>query len=119
MPKAPKRVCSRCRRGLFDPATQVCVACGPRPKYNWQEDRERGTRQERGYDKHWLKLRQAKLATHPWCEECERSGKKRMAVEVDHIVPFDGIDDAKRLDWDNLQSMCKTCHEQKTARERR
>ena len=119
MPSTPKRVCSRCRGGLYDPATQTCSACGPRPKHNWRGDRERGTRQQRGYDKHWLKLRAAKLATDPWCEECGRKGKRRLAAEVHHVVAFQGIDDPKRLEWGNLESLCKACHGEKGQRERR
>jgi hypothetical protein len=30
--------------------------------------------------------------------------------EVNHKIPFDGIDDPLRLDWGNLESLCLSCH---------
>ena len=48
--------------------------------------------------------------------ELEKQGKvtKGDGKDVDHIKPFHGIADPLRLDWDNLQSICRTCHNQKT-----
>jgi 5-methylcytosine-specific restriction protein A len=37
---------------------------------------------------------------------------------VDHIVERSD-DDSKRLNWDNLQSLCHSCHNIKTAEEKR
>jgi 5-methylcytosine-specific restriction endonuclease McrA len=37
--------------------------------------------------------------------------------DVDHIIPFESIDDPRRLDWNNLQSLCARCHDRKSARD--
>jgi 5-methylcytosine-specific restriction protein A len=70
---------------------------------------------ERGYDATWRKLRALKLATDPLCAECERKGDVTAAAEVDHILPMSR--GGERLDWANLQSLCKQCHSRKTMRE--
>lgn len=69
---------------------------------------------ERGYDSDWERLRSRKIRTNPLCEECERQGLVVPAQDVDHIVPFEGRADPKRLDWSNLQSLCRSCHNRKT-----
>lgn len=73
----------------------------------------------RGYDRAWKQLRDRKLKYNPLCEHCEKSGRVESATEVDHIIPFEGINDPVRLDWDNLQSLCHTCHQRKTAEDQR
>ncbi len=115
MPRKPRRLCGQpgCR-GLYDPATNACSVCGPRGKTGWDRDKRRGTRQERGYDNPWLKLRKWKITSDPLCEECLRQGYTTEAEEVHHIVAFKGLDDPLRLDWDNLESLCGDCHKVKT-----
>ena len=65
----------------------------------------------RGYDRHWRKLRDLHLRSNPLCVYCERAGRLTPAAVVDHIDPFDGKADARRLDPGNLQSLCKQCHD--------
>lgn len=75
---------------------------------------------ERGYDWDWHKLRNNFIKQNPLCEHCERRrGKLVEAEEVDHIIPFDGLKDPLRLDWTNLQSLCKQCHRLKTLRDQK
>jgi 5-methylcytosine-specific restriction endonuclease McrA len=75
---------------------------------------------QRGYDKHWRKLRKAHLSEHPLCVACEAEGLVVLATDVDHMKKFrraDGtIDDQLRLDPANLQSLCHSCHSRKTSR---
>jgi 5-methylcytosine-specific restriction protein A len=58
------------------------------------------------------------LSEHPLCVECERQGRITPATVVDHIVPHKGN---LELFWDenNLQAICKRCHDGKTAGEGR
>ena len=79
-------------------------------------DRNRGTRQARGYDKRWYKLRAQHLDAHPFCEDCEAEGVLTPATVVDHKVPH-RMDEALLYDPGNLSSKCKHHHDQKTARE--
>jgi 5-methylcytosine-specific restriction enzyme A len=74
---------------------------------------------KRGYDKRWKRLRDDYIADYPLCEHCERKGLTTIAREVDHIIEFEGLDDQKRLDRDNLQSLCRSCHAKKTAKDKR
>ncbi len=69
------------------------------------------------YGRRWREARIAYLTVHPWCVAClERDGDQVVATEVDHVEPHRG--DADRF-WnqDNWQSLCKSCHDHKTARE--
>lgn len=69
----------------------------------------------RGYDDAWKKLREVKLATNPLCEciECAKTKRIRAANVVNHIQDIRDRPDL-RLDWDNLQSMHKNCHDRHT-----
>lgn len=80
-----------------------------------QCERERGTAAQRGYDGAWQNARKGYLAKHPLCAECLKSGRYTPATVVDHIIPHRGN---KGLFWDadNWQSLCKQCHDRKTAR---
>ena len=61
-------------------------------------------------------LRPAQLMRDPFCCHCRARGIRQRASVVDHRVPFRG-------DWDlfvdpsNHQSLCKRCHDRKTALE--
>lgn len=59
----------------------------------------------------WIAIRDRVLKTNPLCKSCLTTGKVKIADEVDHIVPLcKGGTDA----LDNLQGLCKECHEEKT-----
>jgi protein gp37/5-methylcytosine-specific restriction endonuclease McrA len=60
----------------------------------------------RGYGRDWQRVRAAKLAADPWCEDCGEP-----ATEVDHVLALSagGTHDA-----DNLRSLCHACHTRKT-----
>ena len=61
-------------------------------------------------------LRPAQLLREPWCRECARHGVRTRATVVDHVTPHRG-DWQLFIDPDNHQSLCKRCHDRKTARE--
>lgn len=65
----------------------------------------------------WKRARAAQLAREPLCRECRKLSKLVAAEVVDHINPIStGIDP---YDTDNLQSLCKSCHNRKTINESR
>ena len=76
----------------------------------------KGTSSERGYGSKWRALRNRYIAQHPYCVECMKKGIFTMATDVDHIVPHRG-DPSLLFDENNLQSLCKSCHSRKTAKE--
>lgn len=69
----------------------------------------------RGYNVRWQRARLVYLAEHPLCVECKRHGFTREATVVDHVRPHRG-DPELFWDSDNWCSLCKACHDRKTAR---
>ena len=65
-------------------------------------------------DYRWNKLSKWYLRNNPLCVKCLSVGLTVAATEVDHIIPRqDGGDNSR----ENLQSLCKSCHSRKTAKE--
>ena len=66
----------------------------------------------------WRRLRELKLKRNPVCEECYRRGRISKAAIADHVLPAREYP-SRRLDIDNLQSLCRGCHNKKTAADKR
>jgi 5-methylcytosine-specific restriction protein A len=77
---------------------------------------ERPSARKRGYTWDWEKAAHAHKVANPLCRPCLQEGRITPADEVDHIIPHHG-DMALFWDRDNWQSICRPCHEAKTARE--
>ena len=126
MARAIARACGRpgCRGIIRE---SVCSVCGPMKVAGWQGDRHRGTRQQRGYDNDWIRLRAAfveekrleamlaGVSMYPICELCGKPVEDKRQIHVDHIKPFEGRDDPLRLDKDNLRVTHERCHMKLTA----
>lgn len=75
-------------------------------------------------DWHWMysqpiwtqDLRPAQLLEEPFCRDCAKQNLRTRATVVDHIVPHRG-DRVLFEDRKNLQSLCTSHHNAKTARE--
>ena len=80
-------------------------------KYN----KRRGSAHSRGYDEKWKKLSKAKLAHDPLCEKCSTTDNPVSAVLVHHIKPIEDFPEL-RLEWSNLESNCRECHEKQHGR---
>lgn len=63
----------------------------------------------------WRAVRAAFLRAHPLCGECTARGRNVASTVADHVVPLK--DGGARFDWSNLQALCVSCHNRKTARE--
>ena len=61
------------------------------------------------YDMDWQRLSRAYRNYHPQCERCEHNGIISDAVLVHHKVPV--ADGGDRLSIDNLEALCRDCHE--------
>lgn len=111
MPSKPKHPCKH-------PGCSVLISSGSYcPEHSRKQQGEtRGSAASRGYGRAWQRESKAYLASHPWCAECQRQGRRTPATEVDHRVPHKGD---RRLFWDrsNWQPLCHNCHSTKTARE--
>ena len=64
----------------------------------------------------WIKLRQQILIDNPLCILCKIEHKWVLATVVDHITPHKG-NESLFYDVNNLQALCKICHDKKTAEE--
>lgn len=73
-------------------------------------ERMRGSKQARGYGGEWERISRMKRQESPVCEVC----KAAAAEDVDHIIPFCSLTDPMRTAWNNLQSICRACHNAKT-----
>lgn len=82
------------------------------------DNNQRDSKSSRFYSSgRWKKLRDSYLRRNPLCEHC-LPGVTTIATEVDHVIPIK-IDWSLRLDWNNLQSLCHSCHTKKTIDDRR
>ncbi|MFH0809711.1 MAG: HNH endonuclease [Pseudomonadota bacterium] len=117
MPHRPARPCRypRCPALTNDPSG-YCPAHLSLSRR--QQDRERGTAAERGYDWRWHKASRAYLAANPLCAICLKKDPLviRAASLVDHKIPHKG-DMALFWDESNWQSSCEECHRLKSASE--
>ena len=62
----------------------------------------------------WRSLRNSWISRNPCCALCLRAGVIKSGEVVDHIVERRD-DDSKRLDSENLQTLCHKCHNRKSA----
>lgn len=62
----------------------------------------------------WRNLRAYKLSLQPFCERCPKS-LLTIATEVHHIKEVK-IYPGLKLDINNLESLCKSCHSSHTAK---
>lgn len=60
--------------------------------------------------KQWFRLRHLQLKKEPICRFCSQQKRVTAASIVDHIEPHRG-DEEKFYDPENLQSLCKPCHD--------
>lgn len=88
------------------------------PKANPRKPQE-GRKEKTGFysSAAWIKLRNCYRMNNPLCEECNRNGKVVHMKIVDHIRPI--REGGEPLDYNNLQSLCDSCHNAKSGRERR
>lgn len=76
-------------------------------------DKKRLSYSERGYNHRWHKIRKAYLSRNPLCVDCLSKLKTKAADVVHHIKPLDKGGTHKA---DNLQALCRECHESKHKR---
>lgn len=60
--------------------------------------------------KQWYRLRHYQLKDDPLCAMCRKLGKVTPAIIADHVKPHRG-DEQLFFDPNNLQSLCKRCHD--------
>ena len=112
-----QKLCPKCRKVYIPHHERMCRDCAASmPTFNEKDskrrrnrkyDREKRDAQSAAFYKspEWRRLRGYKINRDCICEVC----RERPAVEVHHIVPI-REDWERRLDVNNLQSLCASCH---------
>jgi 5-methylcytosine-specific restriction enzyme A len=115
----PRRVPTPCR---YPGCGAVLATPGFCPQHRASVHRDYG-RARLGFDaevgfyqsRQWRLVRAAFLREHPLCGACRERGGLIPARVVDHVVPVK--DGGARYLASNLQALCVSCHNRKTARE--
>ncbi|EOI42832.1 hypothetical protein UIS_00691 [Enterococcus faecium EnGen0313] len=117
----PRRLCNKAGcRTLVDYNESYCDKHRPTKvsTTTYQQRKEQGGKYFWFYkSKPWKHASYQYRLNNPCCEKCLKAGIVRKADVVDHIIEIRD-DYSKRLDEENLQSLCHACHNQKTAVER-
>ncbi|KKL81304.1 hypothetical protein LCGC14_1996070 [marine sediment metagenome] len=112
MPTRPKRPCGH-------PGCAALVDKGYCPEHRTaqrrHDDSNRGTSAQRGYGGRWQRISKIYRGKNPLCVMCLAKGYTQEVEAVDHIIPK-RLDSVDFWDEDNWQSLCKRCHDLKTAR---
>lgn len=104
----PNLVTSRIQKGYCDQHASE--------RTNWHKHTQGLSSAQRGYGYRWRKLRERVLERDKYicqCEECKRTGRIKVANDVDHIIPKakGGTDNLN-----NLRAINSECHKAKTSR---
>ena len=67
------------------------------------------------HSKQWRGLRNYYIQRNPLCEACKRRGKVTGGQVVDHIKSINL--GGNKTDLSNLQTLCHSCHNSKSAKE--
>lgn len=65
----------------------------------------------------WRKLSLLYRTEHPLCEPCQAKGITKVAEMTDHRKGFKDAGDPAAWDWENLQAICRECHNRKSAKD--
>ena len=120
MPHSPRRPCrAQGCRNFCNPGDQYCeihLAMYVKEDNEYYNRYKRDQEAQAFYDSpQWRATRRRKLQEQPCCEECLRHGIITPATIVDHITPIK--QGGARLDMNNLQSLCRSCHSIKSIAE--
>lgn len=112
---------SICKCGKPKPSTdRYCSECKSKETTGEWAHHHRKVKKKYGVNPYhtpqWRRMRNLAIARdRGLCQECLRNGRTTAFSDVDHIEShFRG---GKFFDLDNLQCLCKSCHDTKTKRE--
>lgn len=64
------------------------------------------------------KLQPMQLSREPYCRRCLQEGRHTPACVVHHVRPIDEYPEGAR-DFDNMESLCRSCHTRHHNQERK
>ena len=100
----PKSICNL--HGIYSGGK--CPQCAKQSTKRYDKEKRDKTLAKFYASAKWKKVRDLQLKQEPLCRMCGRP-----ATLVDHIVEI--RDGGAKLDFSNLQSLCHSCHNKKTA----
>lgn len=126
------KLCARCQKIIQAP-NRYCDKCKPimekqieeiKQKGNARYNKQRNKKEQQFYNsKAWRILRADYLDKHYLCEECQREAEEnkkysiQLAEHVHHKEPIQTPTGwIRRLDWHNLEALCKIHHNVKHKR---
>lgn len=117
MPRKAKTPCRQqgCRVLLDEPGYCVDHQRAIYKQTKQLSDEEAKERNRFYQRKSWKMARVLHLQSEPLCRECKKHGRLVAAEVVDHVIPITKGGD--ELYDGNLQSLCKSCHNNKTSKE--
>lgn len=115
MPSLPPKRCSA--RNCREFVTVGQRFCEAHARTQWREESRFGDRDMFYVSTAWVKVREFILRREPLCRSCAYAGRIIPATVVDHITPR--RKGGAALDEENLQPLCISCHNSKSAREQR
>ena len=116
--QAPNRYCANCKVAVEKQVEQY------KQKNNSRYNKQRDKKYTQFYNsKAWRNLRTQYINKHYLCEECQKEAKQnneysiQLAEEVHHKEPIQTETGwIRRLDWNNLISLCHTHHDKEHGR---
>lgn len=122
MPSAPRKVCRKpgcgklVENGAYCGQHQIQKEVQQKAQVK-KYDNERGTAASRGYSSRWTRYSKKYREENPLCVRCKEKGILKLGGHVDHIVPVKDKDDPLFWETSNHQTLCVSCHSEKTAKE--
>lgn len=129
------KLCARCQK-LIEAPNRYCDNCRPKIEKQIEEYKQASTKRynqqrDKKYtqfynSKAWKMLRKRYITKHYLCEECQKEAKLnneytiQLAEEVHHKEPIQTETGwLRRLEWNNLISLCHYHHDKAHGRFRR
>ncbi len=106
-----KRLCNIHGMWTKDSKQTTCPKCKKRSTKTYDKTYRNKEADKFYHSRAWKRVRGLQLSKYPLCVEC-----RRPAMIADHIIEI--RDGGAKLSLDNLQSMCISCHNAKTAQQK-
>ena len=119
----PKKICNQLGCNTLIPMSERYCPAHKREAKRFTSEQYNKYKRNKSHQKfyssrEWKQVREAVMQEHGGlCVECMKLDLIIKADVVDHIIPLEK-DYSKRLEISNLQPLCHSCHNRKTAQDK-